>query len=72
MSSVIDGEINSEDIAEVFAKKYESLYQSVPTNPNEINEIKNELQHLILGEDSLNDCKLNMHDIDVAIKKLNI
>ena len=71
MSSVIDGEVNSDDIAEVFAKKYEALYQSVPTDQNEINKIMDELQSRILCESSISECRLNVCDIDGAIKKLN-
>ncbi len=47
ISSIIDGAHNNGDIAEVFANKIESLYHSVPTDPTEMGNIKQNIQKLI-------------------------
>ncbi len=49
----------------------ESLYHSVPTDPTEMGNIKQNIQKLIQNEDSISECKLNFRDIDSAIMKLN-
>ncbi len=72
ISNDIDGAHNNDDIAEVFANKMESLYHSVPTDPTDMGNIKQNIQKLIQNEDSINECKLNFRDIDSAITKLNM
>ncbi len=71
VSSTIDGADSNEEIAEIFADKYESLYQCVPTDSTEIDSIKNEIKNIIINEDSVNEYNVSFRDIDLAIKKLN-
>ncbi len=40
MSSTIDGADSNEEIAEIYADKFESLYQSIPTDSTEMGSIK--------------------------------
>ncbi len=71
MSSTIDGADSNEEIAEIFADKFESLYKSIPTDSTEMDSIKDEIKNLIINEDSVNECNVHFRDIDTAIKKHN-
>ncbi len=71
VSSTVDGADNNEEVAEIFAEKFESLYQSIPTDSTEMGSIKDEIKNLIINEDSVNECNVSFRDIDMAIKKLN-
>ncbi len=70
VSSTIDGADSNEEIAEIFADKFESLYQSIPTDSTEMGSIKDEIKNLIINY-SVNECNVSFRDIDTAIKKLN-
>ncbi len=52
VSSTIDGADNNEEIAEIFANTFESLYQSIPTDSTEMGRIKDEIKNRIINEDS--------------------
>ncbi len=71
MSSTIDHADSNEEIAEIIADKFESLYQSLPTDSRERGSIKDEINLFIINEDSVNECNVSFRDIDTAIKKLN-
>ena len=71
VSNEIEGATNPESIAEVFANKFEALYQSVPTDVNELESIKTRIKGLLINENSLDDCNINVNDIQKAIKMLN-
>ncbi len=71
VSSTIDGADSNEEIADIFADKFESLYQSIPTDSTEMGSIKDEIKNLIINEDSVYECNESFRDIDTAIKKLN-
>ncbi len=63
ISSVINGAHNNDDIAEVFANKMESLCHSVPTDPTEMGNTKQNIQKLIQNEDSINESKLTFRQL---------
>ncbi len=69
--STIDDAYSNEEIAEIFADKFKSLYQSIPTDFTEMGSIKHQIKNLIINEDSVNECNVCFRDIDTAIKKLN-
>ncbi len=71
VSSTIDGVDSNEEIAEIFADKFESLYKSIPTDSTEMGSIENEIKKLIINEDSVNECNVSFRDIHMAIKNLN-
>ncbi len=71
VSSTIDCADSNEEIAEVFADKFESLYQSIPTDFTEMGCIKDEIINRIINEDSVNECNVSFRDIDTSVKKLN-
>jgi hypothetical protein len=70
-ATIIDGSTEPEGIAEVFADKFDTLYQSVPTTAEELNDIRYILHDNIVHEKSLNECNISVNDVDCAIKKLN-
>ncbi len=71
VSSTNDGVYSNEEIEEIFADKYESLCQSIPTDSTEMGSIKDEIKNLIINEDSVNACNVRFRDIDTAVKKIN-
>ena len=66
-SMIYDGTSTSDDIAEVLAKKYESLYQSMPTNCDELHDLH------CKKIDSLNvhECKIAQTGLGSAIVKFS-
>ncbi len=56
-------------IAEVFADKFDTLYQSVSTDEEGLDGIKKQLSENIIHEESLNECNIIVNDIDCAIKR---
>ncbi len=56
----IDGASEPLGIAEVFADKYDTLYQSVPTDEEELDGIRKQLSENIINEESLNECNINV------------
>ncbi len=46
-------------------------YTSVPTDGEELEGIRKQLSQNIIHEESLNECNINVNDIDCAIKQLN-
>ncbi len=71
VSSTVDGADSNEEIAAIFADKFESLYQSIPNDSTEMGSIKDEIKNLIINEDSVNECNVSFRDIDTTVKKLN-
>ncbi len=61
----------AEEIAEIFADKFESLYQSVFTDSTEMDTIKYDIKNFIVNDDSVNECSMSFRDINIAIKKPN-
>ncbi len=53
MSSTIDCADSNQEIAEIFADKFESLYKSIHTDSTEMGSIKDEIKNLIINEDSV-------------------
>ncbi len=43
VSSTIDGADSNKEIAEIFADKFESLYQNIPSDSSEMGSIKDEI-----------------------------
>ncbi len=63
VSSTIDGADSNDDIAEIFADKFELLCQNIYLLIPKKRKLK------IL---SVNECKVTFIDLDIAIKKLNL
>ncbi len=70
-SGVIDDCHNDEDICNLFASKYETLYQSVPTDNDELEGIQNELRERMVQDAMQRDCHIDVGSVKNAIKKLN-
>ena len=47
----IDGKSGSDDIRSVFSGKYENLFKSVPTDNNELADIKEYIEDKVAGSD---------------------
>ncbi len=71
VATQVDDASDPEAIANVFANKFEDLYQSVPTDADELNDISSMIKEHIVNEDSIVQCDFSVDDIDKAIKKLN-
>ncbi len=69
VSSTIGGTDNNEEIAEIVADKFESLYQSIPTDSTEMGSIKDEIKNLNINKDSVNECNVSFRDINTTMKK---
>ncbi len=65
----IDGASEPLGIAEVFADKYYTLYQSVPTDEEELDGIRKQLSENFIHEESLNESNISVNDSDCAIIK---
>ena len=68
VSNVVDGVSNADDIAELFAEKYSTLYNSVSYDVNDMSDIRSELNEFI-------ECVTSDHaatgiDVLCAIKQL--
>ena len=68
VSPVIDECHSDYDIANLFASKYDQLYQSVPTSPFELENVKCEIKNRILSE--ANTCNINVEDLRKCVCKL--
>ena len=70
VANVMDDACTSSDISEVFAKKYQSLYSSVPTSPQEMDTLTEMVNGALTGE-TIANCKVFTSDIVKAVTKLN-
>ena len=68
--SVVDKAKGNDEISELFAAKYENLYQSVPTNQGILDELNTIIEDGILREESNNDLRISQQDVIIAIRKL--
>ena len=70
VAPVVDGVAADNEIAEVFAHKYSQLYNSVPSDTNDMREIENELNEALENAASATDFVVSASELDSAIKKL--
>jgi len=68
VSNVVDGVSNADDIAELFAEKYSTLYNSVSYDVNDMSDIRSELNESI--ECVTSDHAVTGIDVLCAIKQL--
>ena len=68
--SVMDGVASSEEIANLFGRKYETLYQSVPTSATEIDELFSVVDRSLREESSDDALSFSADDVALAIKRL--
>ena len=54
MPASMDNATNDDDICDVFAKKYQDLYNSVPYNEQEMTDIKHKIQQQLQNESNVN------------------
>ena len=66
----IDGLNDENDIAELFSKKYNELYNSVPFDHTEMHHIVNEIDARLVGENCIYEIELN--DVKMAIAHLKL
>ena len=66
----INGVTDNHEIADLFSKKYETLYSSVPTNNDEINEIKCEMNNELISG-LCDEVHISVDDITKSIANLN-
>ena len=65
----IDGCTDNTEIADLFGKKYMDLYNSVPYDENDMNDIKNIVLNRIHNESKVTYC-VTVQDVSNAIKQL--
>ena len=70
VENVMDDACTSSDISEVFAKKYQALYSSVPTSPQEMDTLTEMVNGALTGE-TIANCKVFTSDVVKAVTKLN-
>ena len=70
ISNVIDGKDDDHEIAEVFADKYRGVYNSVPTCPEELSNLYDNINQMLCSEMSTNNCMIQVKDIEKAITSL--
>ena len=66
----INGVTDDNEIAGIFSNKYKTLYSSVPTNIDEINELKNEMNRE-LSSVMFENVHISVDDISKSIANLN-
>ena len=71
VSSCVDNQRGEYDICNIFKEKFQSLYNSVPYNVNELEEMMKNLETFI-NDASSNDVEISVLDVSEAIKKLKI
>lgn len=64
----IDGISDSKGIAKLFAEKYRKLYNSAPFTEEQYNELKTMLDDKL----DVNDARITLNDVQLAIKRLKI
>ncbi|ELT87045.1 hypothetical protein CAPTEDRAFT_205332 [Capitella teleta] len=73
-SNVIDGAVGREGACQVFHDTYKALYQSVPSDEEELNDMFNELREGVYrvcqNGECYSDHKIIVHDVIRAVKKL--
>ena len=72
LSSMVDDNDSEADIAQCFGRKYESLYTSVSYDPQEMDNLKEEIDASVFHH-SNGDCLshlLTVHDLTLAVKGL--
>ena len=70
VANVMDGACTSSAISEVFAKKYQALYSSVPTSPQKMDTLTEMVNGALTGE-TIANCKVFTSDVVKAVTKLN-
>ena len=67
----VDGACNSEAISEVFASKYESLFQGTPTEPLELNSLYRTIKSGVTA-DKRSDSSITVNDVLDALKDIKL
>ena len=70
VANVMDDACTSSAISEVFAKKYQALYSSVPTSAQEKDTLTEMVNGALTGE-TITNCKVFTSDVVKAVTKLN-
>jgi hypothetical protein len=69
-ASIVDGLSSPDEIADVFASKYQPLYNSVPYNVNDMNTIREELDNGIAQSGFTSDFIVNYREVSKAVSCL--
>ena len=67
----VDGACNSEAISEVFASKYESLFQGTPTEPVELHYLYRTIKSGV-SADKRSDSSITVNDVLGALKDIKL
>ena len=68
-AAMVDGHSDNDQIAEIFADKYQHLYNTVPYDVNEMNDIRHELNAMV-DSDSCDEHCIREDEISSAISNL--
>jgi len=66
----VDGLSQSEEIAELFARKYEDLYSCVSFNENEMASLKQEINDKLDANGYNEHCIMTVHDVVEAVSRI--
>jgi hypothetical protein len=69
-SNNVDGLSSPNDIAQLFATKYEDLYTSVPYNCNDMDSIRNSINSDLFSSGYNKDCIVSPDEVRLAVQKL--
>ena len=67
----IDGVRGDENIAELFANKYQDIYNSHHVNDSELRELRSVIESRLQTEDSISISYIKLDEVTDAIKQLN-
>ena len=69
-ASTIDGQSSPDCISCIFADKYQQLYNIIPYNTQEIDDIRNVIEERISSADYTEDCNVTSSEVIAAITRL--
>ena len=68
----MDNEYSDSNIADIFANKYEKLYNSIGFDNNDMDLLKDIIDSKIDNSElNLSSCNISVNDVDIAVKSLN-
>ena len=71
VSNIVDGITGDDHIAELFARKYQGVYNSVPIAESDMSNIKCEINRRLVTENNVDIACIDSGEVHDAIKRLN-
>ena len=71
VSNIVDGITGDDHIAELFARKFQGVYNSVPIDESDMSNIKCEINRRLVTENNVDIACIDSGEVHDAIKRLN-